>query len=175
MTNVSDDGLVSLDGFIGKPMLVMFICNHCPYVIHLIKPLCKLANEAQINGFGVVAISSNDVNAYPQDGPKAMREFALNYGFEFPYLFDETQEVAKNYGAACTPDFFVFDRQHMLRYRGQMDASRPSNSLPVTGHDLQSALEAIAGKQTVNQEQIASIGCSIKWRPGNEPEYFNIY
>lgn len=172
LNNIVGGALVSLDDFSDKPLLVMFICNHCPYVIHLIEPLSQLANAAQANGFGVVAICSNDAESYPQDGPKPMREFAANYGFEFPYLFDESQELAKAYGAACTPDFFVYDAQHKLQYRGQMDASRPSNSLPVNGADLSAALAAVANNEAPSLDQVASIGCNIKWRAGNAPDYF---
>ena len=150
----------------------MFICNHCPYVLHLIEPLVKIANKAQEDGFGVVAISANDVDVYPQDGPEQMRRFADQHGFDFPYLFDETQSVAKAYRAACTPDFFVYSRQHRLQYRGQMDGSRPSNNHPVDGQDLTAALQAVLAEKPTTEKQTPSIGCNIKWRPGNEPDYF---
>lgn len=153
-------------------MLIMFICNHCPYVLRLMPQLADLANKAQQNGFAVAAISSNDIENYPQDAPPRMREFAIANSFEFPYLFDETQEVAKAYKAACTPDFFVFDSAHKLRYRGQMDAARPSNNLPADGQDLQAALDAIASGREVSLEQVPSIGCNIKWKAGNAPNYF---
>ncbi len=164
--------LVQLGDFDDKPLLVMFICNHCPYVLHLIEPLVKIANKAQEDGFGVVAISANDVDVYPQDGPEQMRRFADQHGFDFPYLFDETQSVAKAYRAACTPDFFVYSRQHRLQYRGQMDGSRPSNNHPVDGQDLTAALQAVLAEKPTTEKQTPSIGCNIKWRPGNEPDYF---
>lgn len=164
--------LVQLGDFDDKPLLVMFICNHCPYVLHLIEPLVKIANKAQEDGFGVVAISANDVDVYPQDGPEQMRRFADQHGFDFPYLFDETQSVAKAYRAACTPDFFVYSRQHRLQYRGQMDGSRPSNNHPVDGQDLTAALQAVLADKPTTEKQTPSIGCNIKWRPGNEPDYF---
>ena len=163
---------VQLGDFYDKPLLVMFICNHCPYVLHLIEPLVKIANKAQEDGFGVVAISANDVDVYPQDGPEQMRRFADQHGFDFPYLFDETQSVAKAYRAACTPDFFVYSRQHRLQYRGQMDGSRPSNNHPVDGQDLTAALQAVLAEKPTTEKQTPSIGCNIKWRPGNEPDYF---
>ncbi len=156
----------------GKPLLLMFICNHCPYVLHLAEQMTAVANQALADGFAVLAISSNDVELYPQDGPEAMAEFAKQYGFEFPYLYDATQEVAKAYGASCTPDFFVYDHEHRLQYRGQMDASRPGNSEPVTGDELVAALRAVLKGRTPSEHQIPSIGCNIKWRAGNEPDYF---
>lgn len=160
------------ESLIGKPLLVMFICNHCPFVIHIMERLTEVSNAAQNNGFEVIAISSNDTEKYPQDGPDAMREFANHYGLKFAYLFDETQSVAKAYGAACTPDFFIYDNQHCLQYRGQMDGSRPSNNIKVTGDDLQNALQAVLNDQAVDSNQIPSIGCNIKWKAGNEPDYF---
>ncbi|RBP53467.1 thioredoxin family protein [Arenicella xantha] len=166
------NALVSLSAAQDQPLLLMFICNHCPYVLHLVEKMTSIANEAQANGFAVMAISSNDTDAYPQDGPGPMRDFAKQYGFQFPYLFDETQAVAKAYGAACTPDFFVYSRAHRLQYRGQMDNSRPSNSHDVSGADLTAALAAVLADKATVDEQVASIGCSIKWKPGNEPDYF---
>ena len=163
---------VSLQDFVGQPLLVMFICNHCPFVIHIVEQMVALANNAQAQGFRVVAVSSNDTVAYPQDGPELMAEFAREWGFEFPYLFDESQEVAKRFGAACTPDFFIYDANHRLQYRGQMDGSRPGNGIPVTGHDLRSAIDLILAGKVVAEEQTPSIGCNIKWRAGNEPDYF---
>ena len=168
----ANDHAVTLDDFAGQAILMMFICNHCPYVIHVMPELTELANRAKQKGFMVFAFSSNDVQSYPQDGPKAMATFARQYGFEFPYLYDESQEVAKSYGAACTPDFFVFDANHRLQYRGQMDDSRPSNDKLVTGADLQAALDAVRGGRAPNEAQIPSMGCNIKWRSGNEPDYF---
>jgi peroxiredoxin len=166
------DASVSLSELSAKPLLVMFICNHCPYVIHIAERMAELANDAVKKGFGVVAISSNDVLNYPQDGPEAMAVFAHRYGFDFPYLYDESQQVAKAYAAACTPDFFVFDASHALQYRGQMDASRPGNSVEVTGNQLAAAIDAVYSGGAINQQQIASIGCNIKWKPGNQPDYF---
>ncbi|MBX2848226.1 MAG: thioredoxin family protein [Acidiferrobacterales bacterium] len=164
--------VVDLLDFSGKPLLVMFICNHCPFVIHIAEVMARVGNQAQGDGFGVVAISANDVGAYPQDGPDKMAEFATQYGMAFPYLFDASQAVAKSYGAACTPDFFVYDHNHRLQYRGQMDSSRPSNDSPVDGADLLAALEEVAQGRAPDENQTPSIGCNIKWRPGNEPDYF---
>jgi len=157
LKNVVDNKQVSLGEFSGKPLLIMFICNHCPYVIHIIEKLSQVANDAQANGFAVVAISSNDELLYPQDNPEAMQAFAEEYKFEFGYLFDATQEVAKAYGAACTPDFFIFDAEHKLQYRGQMDDSRPGNSIPVSANDLQAALTAVLAGQKPKEPQTASI------------------
>ena len=165
--------LVSKDDFAGSPtLLVMFLCNHCPYVKHVAEEVVRVAREYQARGVAVVAISSNDVAAYPQDGPEAMRAEKARVGYPFPYLFDETQEVAKAYRAACTPDLFLFDAQQMLVYRGQLDDSRPGKDVPVTGEDLRRALDAVLAGGTVDARQKASIGCNIKWKPGNEPDYF---
>lgn len=168
----SDKSSVSLADFVDKPLLLMFICNHCPYVIHVMTQLTALANKAQAEGFGVVAISSNDAQSYPQDGPVAMAKFAEDYGFKFPYLYDESQDVAKRYGAACTPDFYVYDNNHRLQYRGQMDDARPGNDKIVSGDYLRAAIEAVSRGQQVSENQIPSVGCNIKWRSGNEPDYF---
>lgn len=168
----NNNEFVSLASFDGKPLLVMFICNHCPYVIHIIDRLVSLSNKAVDNGFAVVAINSNDVEKYPQDGPVPMRKFARQHEMKFAYLFDETQEVAMSYRAACTPDFFVYDNEHRLQYRGQMDGSRPGNSTPVNGQDLETALNSVIHGNDMNNNQIPSIGCNIKWRAGNEPDYF---
>lgn len=170
-TNANSTLVNRLD-YIGKPLLVMFICNHCPYVIHIIERLVELSNEAADNGFAVAAINSNDVDKYPQDGPIPMTSFAENTGMKFAYLFDETQEVAKAYGAACTPDFFVYDAEHRLQYRGQMDGARPNNSIAVSGDDLIHAVNAIINGHPIQEKQVPSIGCSIKWKAGNEPDYF---
>jgi len=161
-----------LDGVRAKPLLIMFICNHCPYVIHITKRMTAIANEAVDKGFAVAAISSNDAQKYPQDGPEAMAEFAQQHGFNFPYLYDETQTVARVYGAACTPDFYLFDADHRLRYRGQMDGARPGSSVAVSGDELSAAITAIYSGKAVNEHQVPSIGCNIKWKPGNEPDYF---
>lgn len=166
------DRVISSDNFLGSPVLVMFICNHCPYVIHIAEEMVRVGNEAQENGIAVVAISSNDVDNYPQDGPDKMSEFAASYGFEFPYLYDETQAVAQSFRAACTPDFYLFDRNHRLQYRGQLDGSRPANNAPVDGADLRNALSLVQAGESPSDEQIASIGCNIKWKKGNEPDYF---
>jgi peroxiredoxin len=164
---------VSRDDFAdAKALLVMFICNHCPYVKHVRHEIARLAREYQGRGVAVVGISSNDVAAYPADGPDAMREEKERVGYTFPYLFDETQEVAKAYGAACTPDFFLHDASRRLVYRGQLDGSRPSNTVPVTGKDLRAALDAVLERRDVPPEQLPSLGCNIKWKPGNAPAYF---
>lgn len=163
-------GVTALEDVAGSAAtLVMFICNHCPYVKHVQRELVRLALDYQPKGAGFVAISSNDAHRYPQDGPAAMREEAQRAGYPFPYLFDETQQTARSYQAACTPDFFLFDKKLELVYRGQLDDSRPGNQLPVNGSDLRSALDAVLGGREVPGEQKPSIGCNIKWRPGNEP------
>ena len=167
----SDHSVVSLSDFSAKPVLIMFICNHCPFVLHLLPCMAELANTAQSNGIGVIAISSNDALAYPQDGPQAMHEFAKQHGFEFPYLYDESQSTAKAYQAACTPDFYLFDGDHRLCYRGQMDGARPGNSVTVNGADLQAAIDALLSGSQIAQQQLPSIGCSIKWKPGQTPNY----
>ena len=172
LLDVSTGEKVTLSDRQGEPVLLMFICNHCPFVVHLIEPLVALANQAQKDGFLVAAISSNDVEHYPQDSPMQMKVFAKQYSFDFPYLYDETQEVAKLYKAACTPDFFVYDSEHRLQYRGQMDGSRPTNQLPITGEDLINAVTAIKNGREVVETQTPSIGCNIKWKQGNEPTYF---
>ena len=165
----NDNRIVALNDLAGQAVLLMFICNHCPFVLHLIDKLTDIANQAQANGFFVAAISSNDIQSYPQDAPDKMIEFANNYGFCFPYLFDESQTAAKSYSAACTPDFFVYDKQHKLAYRGQMDSARPTNTLPVSGDDLSQALYAVLNGNKPPAQQLPSIGCNIKWKPGNEP------
>ncbi len=164
---------VSLDDFMGtKALLVMFICNHCPFVKHVQEGMAALCREYQAKGVAVVGISSNDVANYPDDSPAKMKEEARRAGYAFPYLYDETQEAAKAYRAACTPDFFVFDEGRRLVYRGQMDGSRPDSGIPVTGRDLRAALEAVLAGRPVSAEQRPSIGCNIKWKKGNEPDYF---
>lgn len=147
-----------------KATVVMFICNHCPYVLHINDKLVELAEEFQEKGISFVAISSNDVDNYPQDGPEKMTEHAKSVGYPFPYLYDETQEVAKSYEAACTPDFFVFDKDLKCVYRGQFDGSRPNSGIPVTGNDLREALENILEGRPVSESQYPSIGCNIKWK-----------
>ncbi len=163
---------VALADVAGAPaLLVMFICNHCPFVKHLRSALAQLGRDYGPKGVAIVAISSNDADAYPADSPAKMVEEHRDAGYPFPYLYDETQEVAKAFQAACTPDFFLFDKNQRLVYRGQFDDSRPSNGLPVTGKDLRAALDAILAEQHVATEQKPSIGCNIKWRPNNEPDY----
>ncbi|MBT8089631.1 MAG: thioredoxin family protein [Gammaproteobacteria bacterium] len=152
--------------------LVMFICNHCPFVKHVREELARIGRDYAAQGVSICAINSNDVNKHPGDSPANMKSEAESWGYTFPYLFDESQDVAKAYRAACTPDFFVFDAGKRLVYRGQLDDSRPSNKLPVDGHDLRAALDAVLGSRPPLATQKASIGCNIKWRPGNEPDYF---
>jgi peroxiredoxin len=165
--------LVSRDDFKDAPaLLVLFICNHCPYVKHIRGELAKLGREYQARGAAMVAISSNDPENYPDDSPERMREEATSAGYTFPYLFDGTQSAAKAYRAACTPDIFLFDKDRRLVYRGQLDDSRPRNDIPVTGKDLRAALDALLEGRPVPGNQIPSIGCNIKWKPGNEPDYF---
>jgi thiol-disulfide isomerase/thioredoxin len=148
----------------------MFICNHCPYVQHLREHLVQLIKEYQAKGVEAVGINSNDVERYPDDAPDKMAEAAKRYGFTFPYLFDASQDIAKAYRAACTPDFFLFDKERKLIYRGQYDDSRPRNDIPVTGKDLRAALDAALAGRPVPQNQKPSVGCGIKWKPGNEPD-----
>lgn len=168
-----DGKTVSLSGFDGSPgLLVMFICNHCPFVKHVADELARLGAEYQAKGISVVAISSNNVEEYPADSPEQMVAEAEARGYTFPYLYDETQEVAKAYQAACTPDFFVFDQDRRLYYRGQLDASRPESGVPVTGADLRGALDALLAGKPAPEKQTPSIGCNIKWKPGGEPDYF---
>lgn len=153
-------------------VLVAFICNHCPYVVHIREEFVRFANEYREKGLAVIAISANDAETYPADGPEAMAEEADRYHFPFPYLFDQTQEVAKSYRAACTPDFFLFDDQQVLVYRGQFDGARPRNEVPVTGEDLRQAVDAVLAGTPISGEQRPSMGCNIKWRQDNAPEYF---
>ncbi len=154
-------------------LLVVFMCNHCPYVKHVREHLVELVKEYQARGVAAVGINSNDAETYPEDSPELMAEEAKKFGYTFPYLYDEKQDVARAYQAACTPDFFLFDAERRLVYRGQMDSSRPGNGRPVTGEDLRAALEALLRGEEVNLEQKPSLGCNIKWKRGNEPEYFN--
>jgi peroxiredoxin len=154
----------------GRPALVMFICNHCPFVKHVRAQLAALGRD-YADRLCIIAISSNDATAYPDDGPDRMKAEAAAAGYTFPYLFDESQQVARAYRAACTPDFFLFDPSARLVYRGQLDDSRPSNTLPVTGRDLRAAIDALLAGGTPSATQRPSIGCNIKWKPGNEPDY----
>lgn len=180
-TKAPDFSLVNVDGrtiglsdFQGAPaLLVMFICNHCPFVKHIAHELAQLAHEYQTRGVAIVGINSNDSTAYPDDSPEQMVHEAEQRGYTFPYLFDEDQTVAKAYHAACTPDFFLFDRDQRLVYRGQLDDSRPKTDIPVTGKDLRAALDLVLAGKEVPPEQRASIGCNIKWKAGSEPDYFN--
>jgi len=156
----------------GKPTLVMFISNHCPYVIHIRSVLVELVHGSLQRGLQAIAINSNSILTHPQDGPEAMSRLAQDEDWRFPFLFDNTQEVAKVFQAACTPDFFLFDRQGKLAYRGQFDASRPSSPIPVSGSDLAAAINAVLGDEMPSIDQKPSIGCNIKWAPGNAPAYF---
>jgi peroxiredoxin len=144
--------------------LIMFICNHCPFVKHVNQELVRLANDYQSKGLSIIAISSNDVINYPQDGPEKMRETAQQQGYSFPYLYDESQQVARDYEAACTPDFYLFDSDLKLVYRGQLDDSRPGNGIPVTGKDIRNAIDSILSGQEISNQQYPSIGCNIKWK-----------
>ena len=161
---------VSLSDYSGKPVLIVFSCNHCPYVLHIVRSFTEFANAAQHRGLGVVMISSNDVTGYPADSPEKMVELAQKCRFEFPYLYDESQQVAQSYRAACTPDFFLFDASHRLVYRGQYDASRPSNNVTVSGSDMKAAVDGLLAGNPPSGEQIPSVGCNIKWRAGNAPD-----
>jgi len=173
LTNV-DSKTVSLADFSdAKALVVIFMCNHCPFVKHLADALAEFGRECQEKGVAVVAISSNDVANYPDDSPEQMVHEAENRGYTFPYLYDEDQSVAKAYKAACTPDFYVFDAEQKLAYRGQFDASRPGNDVAVTGEDLRKAVDAVVAGQPVPEPHMPSIGCNIKWISGKEPEYFN--
>jgi peroxiredoxin len=154
-----------------KGLLVMFICRHCPYVRHVRPALAQLGHDYGNQNVAIVAISANDPAAYAEDAPASLAGEAREAGYTFPYLFDETQEVAKAYTAACTPDFFLFDAHRKLAYRGQFDSSRPGNGEPVTGRDLRAAIDAVLADRAVPEDQRPSIGCSIKWRPGNEPSH----
>ncbi len=165
-------GKVSLSTYKDKPLLVMFISNHCPFVKHVRAKLAEIGRVYQERGMGVVAISANDISTHPEDSPEKMKLEAKEAGYNFPYLFDEPQSVAKAYRAACTPDFFLFDKNHKLVYRGQLDDSRPGNQIAVTGKDLISAMDALLNNQTIGQNQKPSLGCNIKWKSGNEPDYF---
>jgi peroxiredoxin len=164
--------IVSRSDYAGQPLLVVFSCNHCPYVLHIIDSFTEFANALSGRGVGVVMISANDAGSYPQDGPQEMARFARQHGFGFPYLYDESQQVARAYHAACTPDPFLFDAGHRLVYRGQYDASRPGNPVAVDGSDLKAAVDNLLAGRAVSDHQIPSVGCNIKWRAGNEPEYF---
>jgi len=156
----------------GKPLLVVFMCNHCPYVKHIQYDFAELVQEYQKKGAAVVGISANDVENFPEDSPENMARVAEDIGYTFDYLYDESQEVAKAYHAACTPDFFLFDGDRKLFYRGQMDSSRPGNDIPITGQDLRDAFDRVLAGEEAPEVQRPSLGCNIKWKPGNEPDYF---
>ncbi len=173
LTNI-DGKIISLSDFVGKKALVViFMCNHCPYVKHVAPELVRVSIDYFPKGVGFIGISSNDVIAHPEDGPDGMKAEAAKQGYQFPYLFDNDQSVAVAYHAACTPDIFVFDASHRLVYRGQLDDSRPKTDKPLTGKDLRIALDSILAGQPVAIEQRPSIGCNIKWKQGAEPVYFN--
>jgi thiol-disulfide isomerase/thioredoxin len=166
--------IVSMGTFAGAPgLLVMFICPHCPFVKHLRSAIAEFAREYQARGLAIVGINSNDVEQYPDDSPEGMRREVEEAGYTFPYLFDESQEVALAYGAACTPDFFLFDGARKLVYRGQFDPSRPGNDVPVTGGDLRAAADALLEGRAIPGDQFPSLGCNIKWKAGNEPAWFH--
>jgi len=170
LRNVVNGQIYRLDSFNEKAaFLVMFICRHCPYVVHVEQEIARIGRDYAETGLGLIAISSNDAKSYPDDAPSRLKEMAERLAFSFPFCCDDTQEVAKAYRAACTPDFFLFDRQRRLVYRGQLDDSRPGNNRPVTGRDLRAAIDAVLSGKPVNPDQKASIGCSIKWKPGNAP------
>ena len=164
--------IISLDNFADKKaLLIMFICRHCPFVKHIQQELAKLDQDYSNSDLGIIAISANDAKNYPNDAPESLKEMCIELGFDFTFCYDETQETAKAYTAACTPDFFLFDGDRKLVYRGQLDDSRPSNNQPVTGKDLRAAITAVLNNQPVTSEQKPSIGCNMKWKVGNEPNY----
>ncbi len=175
LEDVVSDEKISLKTFADKKaLLVMFICVHCPFVKHLQDALAALGKEYVDQGLGIVAISANDITTHPGDAPDKMKEMAETLGFNFPFCYDESQEVAKAYTAACTPDFFLFDADNTLVYRGQFDDSRPGNDIPITGKDLKAAIEEVLRDRKVDTQQKPSIGCNIKWKAGNEPPYFGV-
>ncbi|MFB3110108.1 MAG: thioredoxin family protein [Acidimicrobiia bacterium] len=169
---VSGDVVSLADYSDKKGLLVMFICNHCPYVKHVRQELARLGHDYSNSGLGIVAISSNDIDAYPADSPEAMKTEAETFGYSFPYLYDETQMVAAAYTAMCTPDFFLFGAENKLAYRGRLDQSRPDSGIPVTGNELRAAIDAVLAGDLVSDQQLPSMGCSIKWKSGSTPAYF---
>ncbi|MCA8910482.1 MAG: thioredoxin family protein [Planctomycetes bacterium] len=169
LPDISGD-TVSSETYKGFPLLVMFICNHCPFVIHVAAELAQLGKDYR-DQLAIVAINSNDVSTHPADAPGKMKEEVAHRGYDFPYLYDESQEVAKAYRAACTPDFFLFDKDHKLAYRGLLDDSRPNSDIPVTGSDLRAAIDAVLAGKPVDDKQRPSAGCNIKWKAGNAPDY----
>ena len=169
LTDLVGNRPVRLGDFARKGLLVMFLCRHCPYVKHIGPGLAALARDYAATELDIVAISSNDAGAYPDDAPDGLREMAIELGFWFPYCHDETQQVAQAYRAACTPDFFLFDAARKLVYRGQFDDARPGNGVPVTGRDLRAAIDAVLAGRSIATAQRPSVGCNIKWKPGNAP------
>ena len=171
LLNPSTEKQVKLSDYDGKPVILAFICNHCPYVILIKEVFAKLANEFQEKGVQVIAINSNDVENYPDDSPEKMVKDSEDNGYSFPYLYDESQEVAQQYQAACTPDLYLFDADHKLYYRGQFDDARPNTDIPVTGEDLKNAVESLLAGKPSPENQTPSLGCNIKWKTGNEPSF----
>ncbi|MEM6519121.1 MAG: thioredoxin family protein [Cyanobacteria bacterium P01_C01_bin.70] len=175
LPDVVSGNTITLDTFADKPVLVvMFICEHCPFVKHVQDELAKLGQDYVPRNVGILAVSANSVQTHPQDAPEHLKAMAETLQFNFPYCYDETQAMAKAYTAACTPDFFVFDSDRKLVYRGQLDDSRPGNDVPVTGKDLRTAIDNVLAGKILSPDQKPSIGCNIKWTPGNEPEYFGV-
>ena len=172
LPEVVDGKIISLENFADKKaLLIMFICRHCPFVKHIQQELAKLDQDYSNSDLGIIAISANDAKNYPNDAPESLKEMSIELGFDFTFCYDETQATAKAYTAACTPDFFLFDSDRKLVYRGQLDDSRPSNNQPVTGKDLRAAITAVLNNQPISSEQQPSIGCNIKWKAGNQPNY----
>lgn len=175
LPDVVTGNTISNKTFDGKKlMLVMFMCKHCPYVVHIENELAKLSHDYASKDIGIVGISSNDAEGYPEDSPEKLKEYAQTLNYKFPLCFDETQEVAKRYTAACTPDFFLFDKERKLVYRGQFDSSRRGNTEPIDGKDLRDAIDAALADKPVTEDQKPSTGCNIKWKSGNEPPYFGV-
>ena len=173
LPDVVSNQTISLSTFAGKKaLLVMFICRHCPYVVHVREELARVGRDYAGKGLGIVAISANDAATYPDDAPDQLKAMATDLGFTFPFCYDESQETAKAYTAACTPDFFLFNATRTLVYRGQLDDSRPGNGKPMTGHDLRAAIDAELAGTPVNPKQMPSVGCNIKWKKGREPAYY---
>ncbi len=173
LPDVVSGQIISLASFEDKTaLLLMFICCHCPFVKHIQQEIAKLGQDYQYKSLGIIAISANDISKYPDDSPEKMKLMAQKLGFNFPFCYDETQEIAKSYTAACTPDFFLFNKSRKLVYRGQFDDSRPSNRIPVTATDLRQAIDCVLTDKLIDFPQKSSIGCNIKWKPGNEPDYF---
>ena len=172
LPEVVNGKIISLENFADKKaLLIMFICRHCPFVKHIQQELAKLDQDYSNSDLGIIAISANDAKNYPNDAPESLKEMSIELGFDFTFCYDETQATAKAYTAACTPDFFLFDSDRKLVYRGQLDDSRPSNNQPVTGKDLRAAITAVLNNQPISSEQQPSIGCNIKWKAGNQPNY----